>query len=217
MIRTRVFATKKVIYKLEIMLSYISFLILAILLVIIMIKQNIFKYELVFDKNFFEIKENFTNQKIAYNIIKRKIKIFYDNSDFSQTDEDIKISKSDYYTSLEIEEEISQEENTNILDTKIIPYQKLKKPTSYSVESLDGGKIKVGNIIIKNYTTKKIDLETLKKPSLVSITDKTNFLIFHTHTSETYQIDKSKYSDFYRTEDQEYNVVSVRKNFCKLA
>lgn len=86
-----------------------------------------------------------------------------------------------------------------------------EKPKEYKTELLQSGKIKVGEAYIKNYTKRTIDIEKLKTVSTQKINSETSFLIFHTHTSETYTIEKDKYTDFYRTEDEKYNITSVGK------
>lgn len=219
MIRIKVFPIKKVIYKLEITLSYISFLILLVLIILVILKQNTFKIDLPFGKAFWKIENDINSVNFAKNIIKHKIKFLSDDiEEFSKGDEyfeneNLYKSESKDKNIIFNENPLERENNekSDELNTIIVPYEKMEKKITYEVEELNNGKIKVENTIIKNYTTKKLNLNELKKPSSYSITDKTNFLIFHTHTSETYKIDKDKYSDFYRTEDKAYNIVSVGK------
>lgn len=213
MIRIKVFPLKKVIYRLEITLSYISFLILAIILIVLLLSQNALNLELIINNGILEIKENLTEEKLVRGILKRKIKIFDDAQTQIKEPEPIvvKNNSGEIQTKEETQEDdnelnVEKEENINV---KIEPYEKKDKPEHYDVQTLEGGKIRVGSAIIKNYTKKNIDLEKLKDVSRFDVTEKTSFLIFHTHTSETYKIDSEKYSDFYRTEDQNYNIVSV--------
>lgn len=213
MIRIKVFPLKKVIYKLEITLSYISFLILAIILILLLSNQKTINIELMIGHEILKIKESLTEEKIVASIIKRKIKLYDDVKinvgENKQKEEEILIEPStDNTQNSNIKQELYAEKEENI-NIEIEPYEKKERPKYYDVQDLEGGKIKVGSAVIKNYTKKKIELEKLKSVSEYSITEKTNFLIFHTHTSETYKINNEKYSDFYRTEDQNYNIVSV--------
>ena len=74
---------------------------------------------------------------------------------------------------------------------------------------LEGGKIEVGKAIIKNNSKINLDLTELSKPSTILIEPSTSFLIYHTHTSETYVIPNDLYTENYRTQDENYNVLAV--------
>ena len=78
------------------------------------------------------------------------------------------------------------------------------------VEKISGTKVKVGNVKIENYTQKELDYEALSKALAVTIPKNTNVFIYHTHTSESYS-GIEEYSDYYRTINDENNVVSVGK------
>lgn len=52
-------------------------------------------------------------------------------------------------------------------------------------------------------------MKDIEKVSEKEINKDTKFLIFHTHTSETYSINKDEYSDYYRTQNEEYNMLAV--------
>ena len=77
-------------------------------------------------------------------------------------------------------------------------------------EKLSETKVKVGSVKIENYTKDDLNYEELSKALAVRIPKKANVLIYHTHTSESYSGIK-EYSDYYRTTDDESNVVSVGK------
>ena len=73
----------------------------------------------------------------------------------------------------------------------------------------------MGNIIISNYSKISLDLNELKSVSSKLINESTNFLIFHTHTSETYKITETEYSDYYRTQNEAYNMLAVGEALSK--
>lgn len=77
-------------------------------------------------------------------------------------------------------------------------------------EKLSETKVKVGSVKIENYTKDELNYEELSKALAVRIPQKANVLIYHTHTSESYS-GIEEYSDYYRTTDDESNVVSVGK------
>ncbi|MBO5179174.1 MAG: stage II sporulation protein P [Clostridia bacterium] len=77
-------------------------------------------------------------------------------------------------------------------------------------EKLSETKVKVGSVKIENYTKDDLNYEELSKSLSVRIPKKANVLIYHTHTSESYS-GVEEYSDYYRTTDDESNVVSVGK------
>lgn len=77
------------------------------------------------------------------------------------------------------------------------------------VQKISDSKYKVGSVYINSYLKRDIDLEELSKPLDVKVNNPCNILIYHTHTSESYSFDDSEYTDYYRTEDDKYNVVAV--------
>ncbi|MBR4111114.1 MAG: stage II sporulation protein P [Clostridia bacterium] len=79
-----------------------------------------------------------------------------------------------------------------------------------TIEKISETKLKVGSVKIENYTKDELDYEELSKSLSTHIPKKANVLIYHTHTSESYSGIK-EYSDYYRTTDDESNVVSVGK------
>ena len=132
MIRIKVFPLKKVIYKLEITLSYISFLILAIILILLLLSQNALNLELIINKGILEIKENLTEEKLVRGILKRKIKIFDDAQTQIKEHEPIvvKNNSGEIQTKEETQEDnnelnVEKEENINV---RIEPYEKKDKP-----------------------------------------------------------------------------------------
>lgn len=74
------------------------------------------------------------------------------------------------------------------------------------VQKISDSKYKVGSVYINSYLKRDVELEELSKPLDVKVNNPCNILIYHTHTSESYSLDDS---DYYRTEDDKYNVVAV--------
>lgn len=151
-------------------------------------------------------KTNFIN-----NILKRKISLLY-NIDY----DDLAEEKEQNTEGINISENIIKNESVdnnintdNNIKIDIIEYEKWDKPKKYITEAYQNGKVKVGNTLISNYSKLTLNLNELQKPLNKIINSDTNFLIFHTHTSETYKINNEEYSDYYRTQNEKYNMVSV--------
>lgn len=104
-------------------------------------------------------------------------------------------------------------ENKNV-DNNIIEFdEKLvsndDKNENLILEKISDSKYRFGNVYINSYLKHDINPEIFYKTPTPVLQKNCSFLIYHTHTSESYSIDKSKYSDYYRTEDNAYNVVAV--------
>lgn len=80
---------------------------------------------------------------------------------------------------------------------------------SFYAQKLSDSKYKVGSVYINSYLKQEFDLDELSKPLNVSVSKPCKVLIYHTHTSESYTLDKKEYTDYYRTENNKYNVVAV--------
>lgn len=85
----------------------------------------------------------------------------------------------------------------------------------------DAANMKSGNILVKNTTGRNFDIaETLKSDSPLNPIDKEEIsvLIFHTHTTETYQIlDKPSFLKNFspRSENEEINMIRVGKEIAE--
>jgi stage II sporulation protein P len=89
----------------------------------------------------------------------------------------------------------------------------------FVVQFISDKKIKVGSVIINNYTDYVFNPDDLAELSLYRPTKNDKVLIYHTHTSESYTPSKkSSYeqTDYYRTEDSKYNVVRVGEELSRL-
>lgn len=81
-------------------------------------------------------------------------------------------------------------------------------PTLLNCEKISDSKYKIGLVTINDYTKRNLDFDELEKSLFTEIEDDCKVLIYHTHTSESYS-GVQNYSDMYRTEDNESNVVKV--------
>jgi len=84
----------------------------------------------------------------------------------------------------------------------------LISPYLLKCEKISNAKYKIGEIIINDYTKKNLDFDEIEKSLFTEISEDCRVLIYHTHTSESYS-GISNYSDSYRTEDANSNVVKV--------
>ena len=82
-------------------------------------------------------------------------------------------------------------------------------------EKLSGSKYKIGSVYVNSYLDNDINLEELSKPLLIKASMPCKILLYHTHTSESYTLDSANHTDYYRTENNDYNVVSVGKKLAE--
>ncbi len=86
---------------------------------------------------------------------------------------------------------------------------KYDMPQKYNTEKYQNGNVKVGSVTILNYSKKDLNLSELAKPSKFNFSLDNDFLIFHTHATESYTVpDVSSVVNF-RTTDKKYNMVSI--------
>lgn len=202
MIRIKVFPLKKIIYKLQIALLLFIFFTTIILLFSLMYNKKEENVKEVLSRVLVKSEFNIEKSNIINSVLKNKISMLYniDYDDLAESEEQ------------NIEELIKNEniiENDNKIKIEITEYKKWDKPKNYDVEAYQNGKVRVGNSVISNYSKLNLNLNELQKVSNKNITCDTKFLIFHTHTSETYTINKEEYSDYYRTQNEKYNMLSV--------
>ena len=157
------------------------------------------------------------------------ISVYFCSKEFERTltkDEDKMIptfSKSFFVKSV-LENELLMFDNLESAVTKFdeleneflkIEFQEIPKieyivPHEYDTESLENGKVEVGNTKISNYSGLELDLEELSKPLSMKLDSQTDFLIFHTHATESYTID-SLFVENYRSTNPEFNMISIGK------
>lgn len=82
----------------------------------------------------------------------------------------------------------------------------------FYAQKISNNKYKIGSVYVNSYLKQDINIEELSKPLEIKISKPCNVLIYHTHTSESYTIDNNNYSDYYRTENNNFNVVAVGKS-----
>lgn len=148
------------------------------------------------------------NKEIIEDTIKNSLPIYVSDSSFKKK-----------FLTYTIKGQISYAEvvDTPVEEINVVEDNMAENLISESVselyaEKLSETKVKVGTVKIENYTKRDLDLDELSKAnsSIQFINEKPNVLIYHTHTSESYA-NVDTYTDYYRTEDAEYNVVSVGK------
>ena len=157
------------------------------------------------------------------------ISVYFCSKEFERTltkDEDKMIptfSKSFFVKSV-LENELLMFDNLESAVTKVdeleneflkIEFQEIPKieyivPHEYDTESLENGKVEVGNTKISNYSGLELDLEELSKPLSMKLDSQTDFLIFHTHATESYTTD-SLFVENYRSTNPEFNMISIGK------
>ena len=106
---------------------------------------------------------------------------------------------------------IEKDDNASVkIELHEIPKIEYAMPKKYEVKNLENGKVEVGNTKISNYSKLELDLEELSKPLSMRMDSNTNFLIFHTHATESYTIE-SEYVENYRSTHPECNMISIGK------
>lgn len=109
--------------------------------------------------------------------------------------------------------EVKSEEKQNDKENNILINENVEK---LYAEKISDSKYRIGSVYINDYSKLYLDLDELSKASYYKLSDKLKFFIYHTHTSESYtHVNNYEYSDYYRTEDDEYNVVSVGEKLSK--
>ena len=157
-----------------------------------------------------KISINFIEKAIADNFGVKKI------SNFTEKMLASKLPTNLLNSSENIEKEFDLEDN--IIGSKVDVNTKdevnfngahdLVSPYLLECQKLSDSKYKIGTSIINNYTGDKLDLKELEKALFTKMSKDCRVLIYHTHTSESYS-DVENYSDLYRTEDSNCNVVKV--------
>ena len=109
--------------------------------------------------------------------------------------------------------ENSNQNNINF-ELKEIPKINYEIPKKFETKILENGKIEVGNTKISNYSNLELNLEDLSKPISMKIDAQTDFLIYHTHATESYTIKNQKIEN-YRTTNSEYNMIVIGKELEK--
>lgn len=145
----------------------------------------------------------------------------YNTTTEDKTDVDIIKNEIRMFKAVDIEDEIEKKESDTMQQIEAIVPNDVdntiteKETHEYYVQKLSDSKYKVGSVVVNSYIKQNIDLTELAKSSKISFTKPCKVLIYHTHTSESYTIANSGYSDYYRTENNEYNVVAVGKSLAK--
>lgn len=91
----------------------------------------------------------------------------------------------------------------------VVVTKEYEVPQKFAVQKLQNGNIVVGRTTILNYSKLDIDLTELENPSTYAISKKRSFLIYHTHTTESYTVPGVSEVVNYRTLNPDYNVITV--------
>ena len=108
-------------------------------------------------------------------------------------------------------DDVAEEKEQEQEQEHSIKEENISTTKEFYTQKISNTKYRVGSVCINSYIGNDLDLEELSKPFEVLTVNPCNVLLYHTHTSESYTIDNEKYSDYYRTENDEYNVVAVGK------
>lgn len=113
-------------------------------------------------------------------------------------------------------EKLTQNSNQSMInfELKEIPKIIYEIPQKFETQILENGKVQVGNTKISNYSSLELSLEELANPISLKIDSQTDFLIYHTHATESYTI-KNQEIENYRTTNSEYNMITVGKTLEK--
>lgn len=214
MLRVKVFSVRQAINN----LLYITILFLVIIFISFILLSSLYVFKNEFEKNFikdikFSISDSFTNKSIINNLINDEYLLFR-KEDFivAETKIDVETWNIEDTNNLYfITQEYSEIDNKNERNVDIDYLLKYNLPQSFKVEKMSNGDIIVGNTRIKNYSKSKIDLNELSKPAIIQLDNDTSFLVFHTHTTESYTVPGASDVVNYRTMNEEHNVVAVGK------
>lgn len=213
MIRIKTFSFRQAI---ERMFFYIAILVIVILILLFSIVITcFFKDEIenmiIREENY--SKEVFSKSMFIRKILDNELLVFSFQNDIKESDAN---ENNLIYTKIFDSKEIEKISNESpaVIELKELPIIEYKIPEMFEVINLDNGKVKVGNARITNYSKLKLDLEELSKPTLVELNSDTDFLIFHTHATESYTVDSADVVN-YRTTNEDYNMLSVGKTLCK--
>lgn len=100
-------------------------------------------------------------------------------------------------------------EKGNDISVQIKEKAKYEMPQKYATEKYQNGNARIGSVTILNYSKKDLNLSELSKPSKFDFNLDNDFLIFHTHATESYTVPESSSVVNFRTTDKKYNMVSI--------
>ena len=206
MIRIKVIPLNKMIARIEISLLYVSLLLVLFLFLSLLIE----KYLGAEEKMVFHQEKLLKEEVIVEEPVSDPTSMPQDDlEEMKKETGQIAIEEQQIVTS-QIKE--NSEQTTEVVLEPVYQYE---KPKEFVAKEIDHGKLMVGNTIIKNKSKIALDLNELKKPSMFAFKDNTSFLLYHTHTTESYEIKKELYTDNYRTQNAEYNMLKIGETLKK--
>ena len=194
MIRSETNYLRQAIEKILFVLMVLVIVVLVVffsIIIVYFLKQE-FEMQLGYTNADTQVVSAFSKSIFVKNVLETELSIFLDSETEIQEIEE----KNDESVKIELQE---------------IPNIKYKIPQKYDAKNLEKGKIEVGNTKISNYSNLELDVEELSKPLSMKLGSNTNFLIFHTHATESYTVD-SPYVENYRSTNPEFNMISIGKS-----
>ena len=210
MLKVKVFSVRQAINT----LLYTSVLLIVIIFISFIILSSLYILKNEFEKSFIKdislsINESYTNESIINNLINDEYLLFINDDTVAEETKididtwNIEDSNNLYFIAQEYLEINNKEENIDM------DLPKYNLPQNFKVEKMSNGDIVVENVKIKNYSKSKIDLTELSKPAVLELNNNSSFLIFHTHTTESYTVLGASDVVNYRTTNEKHNVVAV--------
>ncbi|MBQ9280158.1 MAG: stage II sporulation protein P [Clostridia bacterium] len=215
MLKIKVFSVRQAMNS----LAYGLIILLLIVFAFFVILSALYILERELKDNFIDhtdtiMEQAFSNKKLASRILETELSVIsivggsnMEKEEYANT-WDVDKSNQLYHIPQESSgiSETAVNDEIEIEETKLSDYQ---IPEKYQVEQQKNGNIIVGKAKIINYSNLNIDLEELAKPASLSLNEDTSFLIFHTHTTESYTVPGVSDITNYRTTNEKYNMVTV--------
>lgn len=203
MIKIKVFSVRQAINSLIYAMLIFTLIVFVIFIIISSsyFLKEYFETTSIIEKDF--VYETFSREKLINEIYSNEFSYF----SFENVDNGLEDDKS------QIVETKKENDNAqkNTINVDVVEKHKYSIPDRYDTQIYSNGKVRVGNSFITNYSTYTLDLDELSKPLNLKINLDTTFLLFHTHTTESYTFKDNINVNNYRTTDKNYNMVSVGK------
>ncbi len=202
MIRIQVIPLKKIIERTELLLVQIIFILIVVLMVLFVVdKRETFIEKMV---SFMEYGNEEMNLPLPLVIVQNRLPVRFESQEIPHemiSNDTMQPMKEDLLQTIPLKENSESE-----VDFGLVEWE---KPMIYDTCYLENGNLQVGRAIIKNSSSIRLDPALFQKPSDAIFTSHSKFLLFHTHTSETYEIPENIYTDHFRTQNPEYNMIAV--------
>lgn len=138
------------------------------------------------------------NELLLFSLRNNNLKSVLDNSS--------EIIQASSFKSSDVTEKTN--ENSLVVDIKKIPENNYMLPNKFDSEVFEDGKVRIGKTKITNYSKLKLNIDELSKPAQLKLDYNTDFLIFHTHATESYLTNSTAASN-YRSLDEKFNMLEI--------